>query len=64
VVLVAVTCDRPVSSKVGGFASYSHWIFCPRDMVPEKDLRIAKCFEKDGEEFIEIGIIGPYMMHL
>jgi hypothetical protein len=33
-------------------------------MVPEKDLRIAKCFEKDGEESIEIGIIGLDMMHL
>jgi hypothetical protein len=31
----------------------SYRIFCPRDMVPGKDLGIAKCFEKDGEEFIE-----------
>jgi len=52
VVLVAVICDRPAASKVGGFASHSHRIFCPRDMVPKKDLRIAKCFEKDGEGFV------------
>jgi hypothetical protein len=64
VVLVAVICDRPAASKAGGFASYSHRMFCARDMVPEKDLRIAKCFEKDGEELIEIGIMGPNMIHL
>lgn len=64
VVLVAVICDRPAASKVGGFASHSHRIFCPRDMVPKKDLRTTKCFEKDGEGFITIGIIGHNMTHL
>jgi hypothetical protein len=39
-------------------------MFCRRDMVPEKDPRIPKCFEKDGEECTEIGIMGPNMVYL
>jgi len=64
VVLVTVICDQLAASKVGGFTSHSHQIFCLHDMVLKKDLCITKCFKKDSEGFIEIGIIKPNMMHL
>jgi hypothetical protein len=58
VALVAVICDRPAASEVGGFAANSHRLFFPRDVVQKKDLRTAKCFEKDGGFFLILGSRG------
>ncbi len=57
VALIAVICDRPAASKVGGFASYSHCLFCPCDMAQKKDLPTAKCFQK-GSLYILLSITG------
>ena len=51
VVLVAVVCDCPAASKVGGFPSHSHQLFCPQDKAQRKDLPTLKCFKKDGLDF-------------
>ena len=57
VALIAVICDCPAASKVGGFASHSHHLFCPRDMAQKKDLPTVKCFQK-GSLYILLSITG------
>ena len=51
VVLITVVCDCPAASKVEGFPSHSHWLFCPQDKAQRKDLPTPKCFKKDGLDF-------------
>src|SRR5258706_8339970 len=51
VVLITVVCDHPAASKVGGFPSHSHRLFCPRDKAQRKDLPTCRCFQKDGIDF-------------
>src|SRR5258706_13987687 len=64
VVLVAVVCDRPAASKVGGFPSHSHRFFCPRDKVQRKDLPTPKCFRRDGIDFFHCTWSVPIITHI